>query len=154
MLNLPTGGGDGKDAAARTTGKAYSADAAGAGVASAGAAGASCTGAAGTRGFGAGFLAGAAGGVGAALAERDGAAARAAGGVALAAEADAADARGVDAVVAGDVPGSGFMMLTAGVEEALGNSALVGLPVGTEPPSAARAPTAVGTTGGAFQDGA
>ena len=40
----------------------------------------------------------------------------------------------------GDVPdvGSGFMMLTAGVEAALGNSAFVGLPVGSEgDPSAA-----------------
>jgi hypothetical protein len=37
--------------------------------------------------------------------------------------------RGAADVVA--VPGSGVMMLTAGVEAAVGNSALVGLPVGT-----------------------
>ena len=33
---------------------------------------------------------------------------------------------------AGRVAGSGAMMLTAGVDAALGNSALVGLPVGIE----------------------
>jgi hypothetical protein len=42
--------------------------------------------------------------------------------------------RGVDVVVA---VGSGVMMLTGGVEAALGNSALVGLPVGTPGTSAA-----------------
>ena len=53
-----------------------------------------------------------------------------------------------------DVPGSGFMILTAGVEAALGKSALVGLPVGTDDPSPASGPSAAGATGGAFQDGA
>jgi hypothetical protein len=43
--------------------------------------------------------------------------------------------RGVDDVVA--TPGSAVMMLTAGVDEALGNSALVGRPVGTPDTSAA-----------------
>src|SRR5438477_11246796 len=45
-------------------------------------------------------------------------------------------ARGADDVV---VPGSGVMMLTGGVEAALGNSALVGLPVGTPGTSAVTA---------------
>jgi len=52
--------------------------------------------------------------------------------------------------------GSGFMMLTGGVDEALGNSALVGLPVGIEggsPASAALADIG-GTAAGAFQVGA
>jgi hypothetical protein len=53
---------------------------------------------------------------------------------------------GTAAVVAGavardpeavDVPGSGVMILTGGVEAELGNSALVGLPVGTPGTSAA-----------------
>jgi len=35
-------------------------------------------------------------------------------------------------VVAVDAAGSGFMMLTAGMEDELGKSALVGLPVGTD----------------------
>lgn len=51
--------------------------------------------------------------------------------------------------------GSGFMMLTGGVDEALGNSALVGLPVGIEggsPLSAAVAGIG-GTAAGAFQVG-
>ena len=39
--------------------------------------------------------------------------------------------RDVDAVEVVPVPGSVVIMLTAGVEAALGNSALVGLPVGT-----------------------
>ena len=42
------------------------------------------------------------------------------------------------------------MMLTGGVEAALGNSALVGLPVGIDDGSAASAPT---TGAGAFHDG-
>ena len=49
----------------------------------------------------------------------------------------------------GDGPGSGVMMLTAGVEAAVGNSALVGLPVGTDDESAA-----TGAAAGAFHDGA
>jgi hypothetical protein len=48
-------------------------------------------------------------------------------------------------------PGSGVMMLTGGVEAALGKSALVGLPVGIDGGSAATGPTA---GGGAFHDGA
>jgi hypothetical protein len=47
------------------------------------------------------------------------------------------------------VPGSGVMMLTGGVEAALGNSALVGLPVGIDDNSATGA-VAVG----AFHNGA
>jgi hypothetical protein len=47
-------------------------------------------------------------------------------------------------------PGSGVMMLTAGVEAAVGNSALVGLPVGTDGESAATGATAAG----AFHDAA
>jgi hypothetical protein len=54
--------------------------------------------------------------------------------------------RDADAVA----PGSGVMMLTGGVEEALGNSALVGLPVGTPGINAATV-TAAATAGGAFQ---
>lgn len=45
--------------------------------------------------------------------------------------------------------GSGVMILTGGVEAALGNSALVGLPVGTPGMSAATGGTTGG--GGAFQ---
>jgi len=48
------------------------------------------------------------------------------------------------------VPGSGIMMLTAGVLAELGNSALVGRPVG---PDDGRA-TGIAGDGGAFQDGA
>jgi len=58
----------------------------------------------------------------------------------------AAAARGAGGVA--DVPGSGVMMLTGGVEAAVGNSALVGLPVGTPGMSAATAPAGAG--GGAF----
>lgn len=47
--------------------------------------------------------------------------------------------------------GSGFMMLTGGVEAAVGNSALVGLPVGIDGGSAAIMPAA---DGGAFQEAA
>lgn len=55
--------------------------------------------------------------------------------------------------------GSGFMMLTGGVDEALGNSALVGLPVGIDggrPASAAVGGKAAGAVAiaGAFQVGA
>ena len=58
--------------------------------------------------------------------------------------ADGVGARGVDAV-----PGSGVMMLTGGVEAELGKSALVGLPVGIDDPSAATGVVAAG----AFHDG-
>jgi hypothetical protein len=93
---------------------AAGAGAAGAEAAGAGAAGAIGTGAVVRTGFGAGcFLAAAtAGGVG------------------------RGDGDGVLAVGAlgrggvGGVPGSAVMMLTGGVEAALGNSALVGLPIG------------------------
>jgi len=57
---------------------------------------------------------------------------------------------------AGVVPGSGVMILTGGVEAALGKSALVGLPVGIDggsPASAALAGIA-GAAAGAFQVGA
>ena len=50
------------------------------------------------------------------------------------------------------VPGSGVMMLTAGVLAELGNSALVCRPVGTDGGRAASGPAMAG--GGAFQDGA
>jgi hypothetical protein len=66
-------------------------------------------------------------------------------GVVVVVEAGAdADARDGDAK-----PGSGVMMLTAGVEAAVGKSALVGLPVGTDGESAA-----TGAAAGAFHDGA
>ena len=62
---------------------------------------------------------------------------------------DGAFARDTDAVA---VPGSGVMMLTGGVEAELGNSALVGLPVGTPGTSAA---TGIGgCASGAIQVGA
>ena len=95
--------------------------------------GASCTGAADGR-FGAavGFLAavGAGAGVVAAVTER--------GGDGAAGEAGAAAAAGGD----GFAGGSGVMMLTGGVEAEVGNSALVGLPVGTDDGSAATRPAA------------
>jgi hypothetical protein len=55
--------------------------------------------------------------------------------------------------------GSGVMMLTGGVEAAVGKSALVGLPVGTPGGSAATGPGVCvagggGGGAGAFQDGA
>ena len=61
---------------------------------------------------------------------------------------EAADGRGVGvggccgsgaAVAAVFAAGSGVMMLTGGIEAAEGNSAFVGLPVGTEAPSMATA---------------
>jgi hypothetical protein len=58
-----------------------------------------------------------------------------------------ADERG--AADAGAVLGSGLMMLTAGVEAAVGNSALVGLPVGID---GARAATGAGAAAGAFHE--
>ena len=67
---------------------------------------------------------------------------------ALAAEAGA---RGAGGVAAG--PGSGVMMLTGGVEAAVGNSALVGLPVGIFGARAATAPAAAAGAG-AVHDGA
>lgn len=59
-------------------------------------------------------------------------------------------ARGGDGVT---VPGSDVMILTGGVEAALGKSALVGLPVGTPGTSAAASGT-LARGGGAFQTGA
>ena len=52
------------------------------------------------------------------------------------------------------VPGSGVMMLTAGVLAALGNSALVGRPVGKDGGSPASAPVDAVVMGGAFHNGA
>ena len=102
----------------------------------AGAAGASWTGAAARGGFGAGgFLADASAGGGVGRADGSGAAAP-----------GAAPRAAVDAV---PVPGSGVMMLTGGVEAAVGNSALVGLPVGIDDNSATGAGAA-----GAFHNGA
>ena len=49
-------------------------------------------------------------------------------------------------------PGSGVMMLTGGVEAAVGKSALVGLPVGIDGGSAAT--VAGAAAAGAFHDGA
>lgn len=95
------------------------------------ASGAACGVDAGGFGFGAaGFLAGA----WAWLAATAGDGARGAG-AAEAAPPVAAE-REVDAV------GSGTMMLTGGVEDALGNSALVGLPVGMDGASPAKLPVA------------
>jgi hypothetical protein len=62
--------------------------------------------------------------------------------------ADAAGVRG-GGDGAGAEPGSGVMMLTGGVEAAVGNSALVGLPVGIDGPTAMN-----GAAAGAFHDGA
>src|SRR5438045_2509170 len=105
--------------------------------------GASGTGAAGARaafGAGGGFFA-----AGAAACAEAAAGARAAG-------AAAAFAAGA----AWRVGGSGFMMLTGGVDEALGNSALVGLPVGIDGGSPASAAVAGNdcAVAGAFQVGA
>ena len=63
---------------------------------------------------------------------------------------DEAGARAEDGVAAW--PGSGVMMLTGGVEAAVGKSALVGLPVGIDGESAATG-AAAGATG-AFHSGA
>jgi len=52
------------------------------------------------------------------------------------------------------VPGSAVMILTAGVEAELGNSALVGLPVGTDGGNPASGPAAAVGGWGAFQSGA
>jgi hypothetical protein len=62
---------------------------------------------------------------------------------------EGAAGRDVDAVDV--VPGSVVIMLTAGVEAALGNSALVGLPVGT--PGMSAATGAVAGVVDAFQAG-
>src|SRR4051794_19182672 len=81
-------------------------------------------------------------------------------GAAACAEA-AAGARGAAAAAfavggAWRVGGSGVMMLTGGVDEALGNSALVGLPVGIDGGSPASAAVAGNdcAAAGAFQVGA
>ena len=101
--------------------------------------GASWTGAVDDGRFGAGgFLA-------AACAGGDVAAGRAGAGDAGAA---AVDGGGFGAAPSG---GSGFMMLIGGVDAEVGNSALVGLPVGTEAGSAAIMPVAAC---GAFHDAA
>ena len=105
--------------------------------------GASWTGAAlfGRFGAGGGFLA-------AACAGGD------AGGVAAAGRGAAGDAGAAavdDGFGAAPSGGSGVMMLTGGVEAELGNSALVGLPVGTDAGSAAIMPV---TACGAFHDAA
>ena len=92
--------------------------------------------------FGGGFLAAAT--VGAALVA---AAGRGAGTGAPAAGAAARTAPGA-------LPGSGVMMLTGGVEAALGKSALVGLPDGIDGGNAATSPGAAAACGGAFHDGA
>lgn|SRR5690349_7260324 len=107
---------------------------------------------------GAGVEAGGASGTGAAAGARFAAgcflaAAAGAAGAAACAEA-AAGARGAGAAFAAGAAwrgaGSGVMMLTGGVDEALGNSALVGLPVGIDggsPASAALAGSAPGVVG-------
>ena len=105
--------------------------------------GASWTGAAedGRFGAGGGFLAAACACVGA------GGGAAAARGAAGAAGTAAAD----DGFGAAPSGGSGDMMLTGGVEAEVGNSALVGLPVGNDGGSAAIMPAAAC---GVFQDDA
>ena len=72
-----------------------------------------------------------------------------AGGVATAGRGDAGAAD--DGFGAAPNGGSGVMMLTGGVDAEVGNSALVGLPVGTDGGSAAIMPVAAC---GAFQDDA
>ena len=77
----------------------------------------------------------------------------AAAGGAAAWAAAAAGERGADvAAAAGWRAGSGVMMLTGGVDAALGKSALVGLPVGIDGGRAATAPGIAAT--GVFQFGA
>jgi hypothetical protein len=101
-------------------------------------------------GFGAaGFLAAADAGAAVELGRGDGSGAFATGD-----DADeAAGERGAGGVVAG--LGSAVMMLIGGVEAAVGNSALVGLPVGIEGGNVATGATAaVVAAGGAFHDGA
>ena len=104
--------------------------------------GASWTGAAedGRFGAGGGFLAAACACVGAGGAAAD----RGAAGAAGTAAAD-------DGFGAAPSGGSGVMMLTGGVEAEVGNSALVGLPVGNDGGSAAIMPAAAC---GVFQDDA
>jgi len=119
------------------------------------AAGASCTGADARCDFGAaGFLAAASAGATDAVGRGDSNRAL-----------SAVDADG-NRAAAWPAAGSGVMMLTAGVEAAVGKSALVGLPVGTPGGSAASGPAAGVAAGastdadadtdaaGAFQDGA
>ena len=107
--------------------------------------GASWTGAAedGRFGAGGGFLATACACVGA-------------GGVAAAGRGAAGDAgtAAADGFGAAQSGGSGVMMLTGGVEAALGKSALVGFPVGIDGGSAATTPGAAAACGGAFHNGA
>lgn len=76
-------------------------------------------------------------------------------------EAGFGDGTGAFATAAGaraaapGVVGSGFIMLTGGVEAALGNSALVGLPVAIVAGKPASGPAIAAVAGaGAFQDGA
>ncbi len=117
-------------------------------------AGESWTGAAGVR-FGAGgcFLAAASAGDAAAVGVA-GAAAAGRGGRRRRGWRGGCAQRGAGAD-AGALPGSGVMMLTGGVEAALGNSALVGLPVGIDGGSPATQPRAMSRpSGGAFHDGA
>ncbi|CCE05424.1 hypothetical protein BRAS3843_1380044 [Bradyrhizobium sp. STM 3843] len=77
----------------------------------------------------------------------------------LAATAGDGCARGAGAAAAGaaerdvDAVGSGAMMLTGGVEAALGNSALVGLPVGIDGTNPAKAPDAAACACGAWACG-
>jgi trimeric autotransporter adhesin len=104
-----------------------------------------CAGAAG-RGFAGGFLAAASAGA----VDAVDAAVDAGRGAGTGAVATAAGARGAGAAAAAG--GSGVMMLTGGIEAEVGNSALVGLPVGIDGGSAATGPAAAGA--GAFHDGA
>ena len=90
----------------------------------------------------AGFLAAASAGVG----RGDGNGALVSGG-----DEDGDDDAGRGAVGVVACPGSGVMMLMGGVEAAVGNSALVGLPSGIDGGSAT---TGAGVTAGMFQDGA
>jgi len=98
----------------------------------------------------AGFLAAASAGVVVGVGRGDGNGALASGGdEGGGGDNDNAGGRGVEGVVA--CPGSGVMMLMGGVEAAVGNSALVGLPTGIDGGSAATGP---GVAGGMFHDGA
>jgi len=65
--------------------------------------------------------------------------------------ASGVDGGGRGAAGGGAAPGSGAMMLTGGVEAALGKSALVGLPGGAEGDNKA---TGIAAGGGAFHCGA
>ena len=98
----------------------------------------------------AGFLAAASAGAVAGVGRGDGNGALVSGGVEDGGD-DNPDAGGRGAVGVVACPGSGAIMLMGGVEAALGNSALVGLPSGIDGGSAATGP---GVAPGMFHEGA